>query len=36
MRLAKGGVAHINLHIAHLQCEAHHQHIDDARDKYTN
>ena len=36
MRLAKGGVAHINLHIAHLQREAHHQHIDDAHDKHTN
>ena len=36
MRLAKGGVAHIDLHIAHLQREAHHQHIDDTRDKYTN
>ena len=36
MRLAKGGVAHVDLHIAHLQREAHHQHIDDARDKHTN
>ena len=36
MCLAKGGVAHINLHIAHLQREAHHQHIDDAHDKHTN
>ena len=36
MRLAKGGIAHINLHIAHLQREAHHQHIDDAHNKHTN